>query len=153
MRWILTLTMLVVVIARPATADTIFVATIDGASNVPALPTVTSTGTAVLTLNEAQTRLTYHIELFMGDCPELYSHIHNAAPRENGNVVHSLPVGDTKDGFWDLPPDMVTELFAGRLYINVHTEAYITGEIRGNIQPQVPVQESSWGSIKARYVD
>jgi len=52
----------------------------------------------------------------------------------------------------DLSAQDVTELVAGRLYVNIHTEQYLTGEIRGNFMEQiVPVEETTWGSIKALF--
>jgi hypothetical protein len=128
-----------------------FSATLDGLQNVPPIPAVTATGTATFILNDAQTELTYHIEYsgLIGD--ETDAHIHNATPRENGGIVFTLPVGSPKDGVWAIPANMVTELFAGRLYVNVHTDVYITGEIRGNIMATVPVEPTSLGAVKARY--
>lgn len=136
----------------PTMAATTFSATLDGLQNVPPIPEVTATGTATLTLNDEQTQLSFVINISGLSGPEFASHIHNAGPRDNGPIAFELPLGSTKVGTWAIPPDMVTELLAGRLYINVHTDTYVAGEIRGNIiEVKVPVERSTWGRIKSLY--
>jgi len=136
----------------PASAATEFIATLDGLQNIPPLPEVTAAGAATLTLNDEQTELSYVVNFSGLSSPEFASHIHNAGPRDNGPIAFNLPMGSTKVGTWAIPPDMVTELLAGRLYINVHSDTYIAGEIRGNIiEVKVPVDRSTWGRIKSLY--
>lgn len=72
------------------------------------------------------------------------AHFHNGALGVNGEVVHTLtfvedPAGTwTSSGTWDssngLTSALVDELKAGRLYVNVHTAAHESGEIRGQIE-------------------
>ncbi|QDV73551.1 CHRD domain-containing protein [Botrimarina mediterranea] len=79
------------------------------------------------------------------------AHIHNAAAGMNGPVVHGLDniaaaVGTTSGVFtgdWryddasnPLTDMLVGELFAGRLYFNIHTAQNTSGEIRGQIVPE-----------------
>lgn len=62
------------------------------------------------------------------------SHIHQAAPGENGGVI--FPLGEPASPIgadWELTADDVTALFDGDLYVNVHSDAYPDGEIRGQI--------------------
>lgn len=135
-----------------AASSTNFSATLNGAQNVPPIAAVTATGTASFVLNDAHTQLTFHIEYSGLIGNEVDAHIHNGTPRENGPVVFQLPAGEPKDGVWNIPADMVTELMAGRLYVNIHTDVYITGEIRGNItMDAVGVEHASLGAIKALY--
>ena len=134
----------------PLWAPTTFNVTIDGDSNVPPLP-VGATGTAVLILNDAQTELSYNITFQGLTTPETNAHIHNAGFRDNGPIAFFLPLGSPKVGFWAIPPEFVVELFKNKLYINIHSEFYVGGEIRGNIANGVPVEESTWGRIKALY--
>lgn len=138
--------------AFTARAETIFTATLDGATNVPPIPEVTSTGSASFTLNDAQTQLTYHIEYSGLSSPEIAAHIHVGGPRENGAPTLTLALGSPKDGVWNISPADVTNLFDGKLYVNVHTETYVSGEIRGNIvEGGVATEELSWGVLKALY--
>jgi hypothetical protein len=135
-----------------AQAATTFTAVIDGKQNVPPLD-VPGTGTAVMILNDAQTELSYdiHVADLLG--PELAAHFHNGTPRENGPAVFALPLGAHKTGTWAIPPEYVIELFAGRIYINIHTEVYVLGEIRGNVHMAVPVQDSTWGRVKSLFTN
>jgi hypothetical protein len=79
------------------------------------------------------------------------AHIHNAPFGTNGGVVHGLDniaaaVGTTSgvfNGDWrfddatnPLTDALVSELFAGRLYFNIHTDLNRGGEIRGQIIPE-----------------
>lgn len=63
------------------------------------------------------------------------SHIHEAAPGESGGVV--FPLGDPASPIsaeWeDLTPENVTALFEGNLYVNVHSDDFPDGEVRGQI--------------------
>ena len=67
------------------------------------------------------------------------AHIHEAAAGANGLIV--IPLIRTADNQWSLPPGTrLTEpqyesFKAGKLYFNVHSEAYRSGEIRGQIKP------------------
>jgi len=134
----------------PSSASTVFQVTINGASNVPPLP-VGATGLATLVLNDAQTKLSFNITYQGLTSPEIGAHIHNAGNRTNGPIVFALPAGTPKVGVWSIPAQYVTELFNNKLYINIHTETYAAGEIRGNIDNGVPAEQSTWGSIKALY--
>ncbi len=131
----------------PGAADTTFIAMIDGAQNVPPL-SVPGTGSAIIVLNTAETQLSFEIVFQDLDSPEAAAHFHNGGIRENGNVVFVLPLGSPKIGVWDIPPDLVPELFAGRIYINIHSEEFITGELRGNLMQTVPTDDSTWGRVK-----
>ena len=139
-------------VTTPVHAVTYFGATLNGMQDVPPFPEVTATGTAFFVLNDAQNQLSFDISYSGLTGPEIASHIHNAGPRDNGPIRFTLPPGTHKVGVWNIPAAMVTELFAKRLYINVHTDAYLPGEIRGNImQQQVPTEPSTWGRIKALF--
>lgn len=150
-RSILAIPWVVGCMALPLQASTTFKATLDGASNVPPIPSVTATGSASLVLNDDQTELSFHIEYDYLSSPESDAHIHNAGPRANGPIVFQLPIGEVKDGVWEIPPAMVAELLAGRLYINIHSDIYISGEIRGQIVQAVTVRTETLGAVKARY--
>lgn len=63
------------------------------------------------------------------------SHIHEAPPGESGGVIFPLgePASPISAEWTDLTPENVTALFEGNLYVNVHSENFQDGEIRGQI--------------------
>jgi hypothetical protein len=67
------------------------------------------------------------------------AHIHIAAPGENGPVI--FPLNKTAENVWSVGPgvrlnDVQYEAFKlGNLYVNVHSAANPSGEIRGQIKP------------------
>jgi hypothetical protein len=65
-------------------------------------------------------------------------HIHRAPAGANGDIVFDLgeptsPVIATWSG---MTPAQVADLFAGNLYVNIHTSGRPSGEIRGQILPR-----------------
>jgi hypothetical protein len=137
----------VVLVAFPlasAHAGEVFVAALSGAKvGSPA------TGTAVFSLRDDLSAIDYTITYIDLSSPEYMAHVHYA----DGNVAYTLPLGTPKTGTWDAPtPQDTAALRNAELYVNVHTEYYPTGEIRGTLQRQVlPVATSTWGAIKALY--
>ncbi len=61
------------------------------------------------------------------------AHIHRGAVGENGPVVFGLSAEAEGSKTWFPTPDDVSDLVAGRLYVNVHTEAFPGGFARGQI--------------------
>ena len=177
------------VAVSPANAATVFTATLSGDDVVPAFDTDAS-GFARFELNEAQTELSYFIQLEglvltpdIADRTELNDvtriHLHTAPVGSNGPHVlniFGLPSEDDDDlvidfangtlsGVWDdgdafddsgnlfdqtapgttkLLSDFVDELFAGDLYLQVHSLASDVsipaspGELRGQLSQGVP---------------
>lgn len=64
------------------------------------------------------------------------AHIHNAPPGFNGPIIFDLgdPTSPIFIPSFDMGP-FITELFAGDLYVNIHTAAFPGGEVRGQIFP------------------
>lgn len=140
----------------PALADTGFSTILSGAAEVPpnASP---GTGFASLTLNNAQTQLTYSITYSGLAGTVTASHIHQAAVGANGGVIFgfSPPIGTTSGAFGGViavSPAQVATLFAGLYYVNLHTSAFPGGELRGQINMDVtPTSKGTWGRIKSLY--
>ncbi len=148
-RRVLTLTLAVSLLAVPTLAETIYTATLDGAS--AGTPSAGS-GTATLTLNDAGTMVSYNITYSGLVGSEVAAHFHNAAPGVAGPVLSPLPAGEPKVGTWAVGAFEVGELNAGRVYINIHTDMYGAGEIRGNIEfSSVATEATSWGAVKALF--
>jgi hypothetical protein len=121
-----------------------FVANLNGGQEVP--PVFTSGhGTGNFTLNFDSTELSYDISIQDVEGTIVAAHFHNAPTGQNGGVVKTIFSGTldgsdtTFTGIWSssdpepLTPALVNELFAGNIYVNVHTDLYPPGEVRGQI--------------------
>ena len=118
----------------PAFAEK-FKATLSGKSEVP--PNATAgTGTADIDYDPATKKLSWKLTYGGLSGPAKAAHFHGPAePGKNAGVVVAIP-GATKspaDGSATLTDAQAAELEAGKLYINVHTEANPGGEIRGQV--------------------
>lgn len=143
--------------AVPASADTGFSATINGAQEVPANASP-GTGTATLVLNNSQTQLSYSVTYQNLTSNRTAAHIHGpAAPGTNAGVLHGLQnqTGTTSgsmNGVWNLSATNVTQLFNGLLYINIHSVNFSPGEIRGQINSNpTSTRSTTWGRLKTLY--
>jgi hypothetical protein len=135
--------------AVPVWADTLYTAVLDGPTSETTSPAY---GTATLILNSAETEVDYYIEYSGLQGNEIGGHFHNAVPGDYGPRLQLLLGGSPKSGIWQVGPFEVGELNAGRVYINIHTDLYPAGEIRGNIEfASVATEAASWGSVKALY--
>ena len=133
----------------PALADTIYSAVLDGPSSGT---TSAAFGSASLNLNSEETEVAYQIEFTGLEGNEIGAHFHNASPGQDGPRLQLLMGGSPKTGIWEVGPFEVGELNAGRVYVNIHTDAHPSGEIRGNIEfTAVPSEAASWGSVKSLY--
>jgi hypothetical protein len=65
------------------------------------------------------------------------AHIHSGSAGGTGAIVFDLgdPVSPM-EATWNMSPAEVTELLAGRYYLNIHTSGRPAGEIRGQILPR-----------------
>jgi predicted small secreted protein len=66
------------------------------------------------------------------------AHIHRGAKGANGPVI--VPLDKNGDTYAvpagrKLTPEQMNDLKAGNLYVNVHTNRYKGGEVRGQLQP------------------
>jgi hypothetical protein len=140
----------------PVTAQEYFVATLEGSQEVPPNGS-TATGFACFTLNSDGT-LDYAVEYAGLSSAETGAHIHGAAPPGvNAGVIFAFPLGTPKVGtFGPLTPQQISDLNDGLYYVNIHTTNIPGGEIRGQIGAtasncSVPVEESTWGTVKSLY--
>ncbi|MFT5232723.1 MAG: hypothetical protein ACI9UK_001225 [Candidatus Krumholzibacteriia bacterium] len=133
------------VFASGATAEMVFTTTIDG----PAAGTGSSgTGSATLTLNDEETEVAYVAAIGNLQGFETGAHFHGVDDIRH----HNLDLGPNKSGTWDITPAQVIELKAGNVYINVHSDVFIMGEIRGDFDlGSVASEFQEWGAIKALY--
>jgi len=133
-------------LAVPAAAETTFEGTLSGAAAGTDSP---ATGTVEATLDDAQTELSYTISYAGLVGTETVAHFHNAPPGENGPPVHLLPPENPKVGTWAISPDMVAELLAGNIYVNIHTDAHPSGEIAGWLEESsVPADATTLSQVR-----
>ncbi len=119
-----------------------FAATINGAQENPPV-TTEAAGAGTFTLNASATELSYNVGYVNLSSAFRAAHFHNAGAGKNGGVVRAIPfTGTTASGAWKstdttqaLTPDLVVELLASQIYVNVHSDNFPGGEIRGQVLP------------------
>jgi uncharacterized protein (DUF1800 family) len=122
-------------------AQRTFVAVLNGAAEVPPIIT-SSTGVANVILSPDETAALVSMSFSNLSAPETAAHIHG--PAEPGNSASGTildldqPLGNVSNLLWTFAPigglsvtDQVNALKTGRLYVNVHSAKFPSGEIRG----------------------
>ena len=135
--------------AGTANAGLVFECVLDG----PTAGTGSSAvGYATLALNDSLTEAEYIITYAGLEGNEIASHFHYGDTGAIGPRLLTLPPGSPKTGVWLLDPEGLALLLEGRVYINVHTSVYPSGEIRGDLAPTtVADQVDSFGAVKALF--
>jgi len=158
---VLVAALLLVPTAAPR-ADTGFSCSINALQEVPpnASP---ATGSGFFVLDNAGTALSYSISFSNLTAPRTAEHFHSPGlPGVNAGVVRTIAgAGGTSGsdiGVWTsldaqpLTATRVAELLAGKTYVNVHTNNFPGGEIRGQIvMDATKTQATTWGRIKKLY--
>jgi hypothetical protein len=115
-------------------ATTNLVATIDGYQQVLANSS-TATGAFAGVYTSSTRQLTYTVT-FQGVTPN-NAHIHTGAPGVNGAVaIPFATLASPITGSVTLTPEQADNLLNNRMYVNIHSNAYPNGEIRGDIHKQ-----------------
>lgn len=113
----------------------------------------TSFGVAEIEFSGLSNTLTWRINVFGLSGPVVLAHFHGPAPTDDtADVTVTIADGvDPQDddvfmmpdtGSADLTEEQVDDLIAGMWYINIHTEANMAGELRGQILPILTIAES-----------
>lgn len=130
----------VVFSAGVATAQTTFQTVLLGINEVgPNASPGSGFGTVVL--NAAQTQITVDENWSGLVAPATASHIHTAPAGANGGVtfgftgVPGATAGAIPTQVFSITAGQVADLFAGNMYMNIHTSAFPGGEIRGQLAP------------------
>jgi hypothetical protein len=121
------------------------VAHLDANQEVPPTACPGAGGWGVFSIDPCADTLSYHIVLEGALCGvETAAHIHGFTEHaSNAGVVHPLPLGSPKIGVWNYPADMEDEILQGLTYVNVHTDMFPGGVIRGQITQIVAPVDSA----------
>ena len=113
-----------------------FDAFLRGENEIPSVSTTAmGTGTFLLTING----LEYDITLENMSSTEITgAHFHRGSASTEGSIVETIHFNGLRaSGTWtDLTSEERANLLDGNIYVNVHTNAYPDGEIRGQVSVQ-----------------
>ena len=138
-------------VALPSAAGASFIATatLSGANQVPPVSTP-AVGAATITYDSGLNTLTYQVTYLDLSTPLADGHIHVAPAGSNGPVVvrfENLPLGATSATFGGVARDadltgalglttvaqVAAQIEAGNAYVNLHSEGFPAGELRGQL--------------------
>jgi len=111
-----------------------FRATLSSAAEVPANASA-GTGSLEASFDKASGVLKWKLSYSGLTGPATMAHFHGPAmPGANAGVAVPFPsAASPAEGSATLTPAQVTDLMAGKWYVNVHTAQYPGGEIRGQV--------------------
>jgi hypothetical protein len=121
---------------NPQAVGALFAAALSGENEVPTR-TTEAVGAGILKLDPTQTELAYFIATSNLTSSVTMAHLHRAPAGVNGPVAIGFPNATALTntapitGVVALSPADLSDLLAGNFYVNVHTEQYPGGEIRG----------------------
>jgi hypothetical protein len=158
LRYPITLAAAMLVTAAPLTqAATGFSVVLNGANERPTPVATPATGSGFCVLNDAQNNLSYSISYSNLLAPRTAAHFHGPADANtNAGVVFGIagagPQSDTIIGDWAIDATNVARLMAEQLYVNIHSQQFPGGEIRGQVLfDATPSRAATWGRIKKLY--
>lgn len=153
-------------LAAPAMAQTTYVCVLSGTSEVPANASP-ATGNATVVLNAAQNQLSVSVQFHNLVGTYTASHIHGPGAAGTNQPVKwgfvGVPAGwvfsnANHDGTLSnfivngITPTDVTNLNNGQFYVNIHSNTFPGGEVRGQLGSQpVPTMKTTWNRVKALY--
>lgn len=106
-----------------------------GGTNIPKTASE-GFGEAQFTYDGATRRLEYYVS-YDGVAPTKIDLHGPAGPAETAAALLTIPMsGSPISGAATLTPEQADLLLAGKLYIDMHSQAYADGEVRGQIRKQ-----------------
>jgi hypothetical protein len=113
-------------------ANVKYKADLKGSKEVPAADS-SATGKANITYDDKSKKLSWVVTYSGLSGEPTAAHFHGpAAPGKNAGPVVDIS-GDIKKGSAELTADQEADLKAGKWYLNIHTEKFPDGEIRGQV--------------------
>lgn len=140
-------------VAGSAVAETVtYQAGLDGGNEVPPVTTA-AVGTATLVVDTDTLLGEYTLEFSGLSSPQTGAHFHFGAPGVVGTLLEQLPLRSPASGTWAMSQQEFGWLTNGEIYINVHTQLHVGGEIRGQLVLANTVADEalSFGAVKALY--
>ena len=124
--------MLLVTAPASLAANAKYKADMKGSKEVPATGSA-ATGKANITYDDKSKKLSWVVTYSGLSGEPTAAHFHGpAAPGKNAGPVVDIS-GDIKKGSADLTDDQAADLKSGKWYLNIHTEKFPDGEIRGQV--------------------
>lgn len=127
----------ILLVSSPLFAETVkLAATLDGAQESPAVQT-DGKGTAEMTFDTATKKLDWTVEYSGLSGPAAAAHFHGPADKgANADVAVPLQgeLASPIKGEATLTDAQAADLLAGKYYLNIHTAAHKSGEIRGQVE-------------------
>jgi hypothetical protein len=128
--------LLVLLLAGSAQAQLVCLkADMIGAEEVPPTPS-TATGTTWGIMDRAANTLSLDVH-FSGIAPGTFAyHIHGMAPKgvTGAPPIYAPPLNTMGPSVWNYMEGQEQGLLDGLTYVNVHSQAYVSGEIRGQFE-------------------
>jgi hypothetical protein len=121
----------------PRTLDS-FSFPLDGLQEVPPT-TSTATGTCAFDLSNDATALAVQCNHNVTGTTD--AHLHVAPPGEEGPIAFHFPTTNAFTSSVPMTPRLVADFAAGFLYVNIHTNDFPQGEIRGQAFPATLVAD------------
>jgi hypothetical protein len=113
-------------------ANVKYKADLKGSKEVPAADS-SATGKANITYDDKAKKLSWVVTYSGLSGEPTAAHFHGpAAPGKNAGPVVDIS-GDIKKGSAELTAEQAADLKAGKWYLNIHTEKFPDGEIRGQV--------------------
>ena len=113
-------------------ANAKYKADLKGSKEVPATGS-SATGKASVTYDDKSKKLSWVVTYSGLSGEPTAAHFHGpAAPGKNAGPVVDIS-GDIKKGSADVTAEQAADLKAGKWYLNIHTEKFPDGEIRGQV--------------------
>jgi hypothetical protein len=116
---------------RTASAPLRFASYLNGWQEVPSVET---SGYGIAHAKLVGNELQYSVDVHGLTSAITGAHFHRAPRGQSGPVVHPFTFnGSHAEGTWHMSDQDVQDLLSGLLYVNVHTEQYPNGEVRGQL--------------------
>ncbi|HBW51105.1 MAG TPA: CHRD domain-containing protein [Herpetosiphon sp.] len=119
--------------ATPIPSCLRFMVSLEGSQEVPPSGS-TATGGGTVDVDTVNNILSYNLSYQGLSGTETAAHIHGFAPRgANAGVLIGLSTGSPKVGTFNYAENQEANILAGQTYVNIHTDSFPGGEIRGQI--------------------